>query len=84
MLLLDTGVRASELCELKVEDCDLNNSCIKVMGKGRKERIIEFSPLTDKHIWRYLSERAERTKDDWLFTTDEGRKLGRDDLARLI
>ena len=41
----------------KIEDCDLQESRIKVFGKGRKERIIEFSPVTGKHIWRYLAER---------------------------
>ncbi len=84
LLLLDTGLRASELCNAKIEDCDLQESRIKVFGKGRKERIIEFSPITGKAIWRYLAERKNYAKDDWLFLTDEGHKMQRTTLRLLI
>ena len=50
LLMLDTGVRASELCNAKIKDCDLQASRIKVFGKGRKERIIEFSAITGRAI----------------------------------
>ena len=84
LLLLDTGLRASELCNAKIEDCDLQESRIKVFGKGRKERIVEFSPITGRAIWRYLAERKGCTKEDWLFLTDEGHKMRRTSLRLLI
>ena len=84
LLMLDTGVRAGELVDAKIKDCDLQASRIKVFGKGRKERIIEFSPITGKAIWRYLAERKDHTQDDWLFLTDEGRKMERGTLRLLI
>ena len=84
LLMLDTGVRASELCNATIGDCDLQSSRIKVFGKGRKERIIEFSPITGKAIWKYLAGRQNREAGDWLFLTDDGRKMGRNTLALLI
>lgn len=84
LLMLDTGVRASELCNARIKDCDLQASRIKVFGKGRKERIIEFSAITGKSIWRYLAERRDHTEDDWLFLADEGRQMRLNTLRLLI
>lgn len=39
-LLFSTGIRVSELCNLRCSDVDFTNGSIKVLGKGRKERII--------------------------------------------
>jgi site-specific recombinase XerD len=39
MTLLDTGMRVSELCNLKMTDVQLDDGTLKVMGKGNKERI---------------------------------------------
>ena len=59
LLLLDTGLRASELCELTMLNLDSRNRHIKVMGKGAKERIIPFSARTGRSIWRYLTIRPD-------------------------
>ena len=55
LLLLDTGVRASELCGLAIKDADLTNKRILVLGKGNKERALPISPRTAKTLWRYLT-----------------------------
>lgn len=41
-LLFSTGIRVSELCNLKCNDIDLTNGNIKVLGKGKKERVIQI------------------------------------------
>lgn len=41
-LLFGTGIRVSELCELKTDSVDLRNGFIKVYGKGGKERVIQL------------------------------------------
>jgi integrase len=38
LVLLDTGIRASELCALKIADVDLKTGEMNVQGKGKKER----------------------------------------------
>jgi site-specific recombinase XerD len=48
LLLLDTGFRAEELCTLTVDSTSLSQGTIKVMGKGRKERIVPFGSATRK------------------------------------
>ncbi len=54
-VLLDTGIRATELCELKIANVDLQNKCILVMGKGANERVVPISAATTQALWRYLS-----------------------------
>lgn len=41
-LLFATGLRVSELCNLKAEDVNLSDNCIKTFGKGAKERVIQI------------------------------------------
>lgn len=46
LLLLDTGLRASEAASLQVRQLDFLNKRITVMGKGKHERTVKFSPPT--------------------------------------
>src|SRR3954468_10695400 len=57
-LLLDTGVRVSELCGLKLEDVDLDRELAYVVGKGSRPRVVPFSAKTAQAIDRYLRIRA--------------------------
>lgn len=54
-LLLDTGVRSSELIGLSMKNIDLAARRIKVLGKGNKERLIPFSSRTASAIFRYTA-----------------------------
>lgn len=86
LMLLDTGLRASELCSLRAGNVDLKNRCVKVLGKMSKERIIPFSPQTGQAIWKYLAgkEKSEGVASAYLFTTASGRPMKRDDLLKLV
>jgi len=84
LLLLDTGLRASELCSLKISDIDLRNFHFRVYGKGSKERMIPFSPRTGQSIWRYLTTRKEDRPTDPLFTTSQDRALDRTQLRKQL
>jgi len=55
LLLLDTGMRISELVHLRLEDLDLPHNCLRVMGKGQKPRVVPMSHLTRRELSRYLS-----------------------------
>jgi site-specific recombinase XerD len=73
--LLDTGVRASELCGLKMRDLDLGARSCRVVGKGDKERAVCFGRSTAQALWRYLREQ-EREPDEPVFLSDRGRRAG--------
>lgn len=93
LILLDTGIRASELCGLTIADVDIAAGTAKVCSKGRlnagqgKERFVRFSASTGKAIWSYLAERDVLDRNDKsgsLFVTRENRILDRRVLAKHI
>jgi integrase/recombinase XerC len=58
-LLYATGVRVSELTGLDVGDIDFNRECIRVEGKGRKERFVPFGSKAREALEAYLAVRDE-------------------------
>lgn len=58
-LFLATGCRVSEVVGMRVEDIDMDNGCVKVLGKGQKERIVFFSDRVLEYLERYLDGRKE-------------------------
>lgn len=58
-LFLATGCRVGEIVGMKVEDIDLQNGCVKVLGKGKKERVVFFSDRALEYLERYLDGRRE-------------------------
>lgn len=80
--LLDTGVRASELCGITLSD--LEGDYVRVLGKGSKERRVPISPLAMQSIVEYLSARSPSRRNAPLFMSEHGRPLNRDSLRLLI
>lgn len=74
-LLLDTGLRSSELASLRIQDVDKKNLRLKVMGKMSKERVVPFSSITSLMIWRYLATRPDARPGDPLLITLRDRPL---------
>jgi len=76
-LLLDTGIRVGELANVRVEDLSLPNRCLKVQGKGNRQRLVYFlsAPLY-RSLDRYLS-RSQKiaTPSERLFVTEAGLDL---------
>lgn len=56
-LFLATGCRVSEVVGMKVEDLDFEIGCVKVLGKGQKERVVFFNDRALEYLERYLGER---------------------------
>jgi len=54
MLLIDTGLRISELVNLKMDDVHMDEGYLKVMGKGKKERIVPIGNNAQRALQRYL------------------------------
>lgn len=55
-LLLSTGLRVSELSDIKIDDMDLKNNEIRVIGKGNKERIVYYRDNTKTKLYYYLKD----------------------------
>ncbi len=68
-----TGMRISELVSLSMPDIDFISGVIKVMGKGKKERIVPVGEHAIKAIRQYLEKRAKQT--DVLFLNKNGRRI---------
>lgn len=85
LLLLDTGVRAEELCMIKIHQLDKRNQRIKIFGKGSKERYVSFSTRTHQALWRYLTTRPEGASEgDPLFSVESGKRFQRRRLLALL
>ncbi len=54
MILLDTGLRIGELINRKLEDIQMDEGYLKVLGKGKKERIVPIGNNAQKALQRYL------------------------------
>jgi len=71
-----TGIRRSELINLKLKDVDLNNKTIKVLGKRNKERYIPLLNFVVKSIDVYLDKKNEiKSNSEYLFITPKGKKI---------
>ncbi len=74
-LFYATGIRLSELILLDREDLDLSGGTARVMGKGRKERIVCFGPPARKALEGYIAASVVRGEGHPLFTGATGRRL---------
>jgi integrase/recombinase XerC len=76
-LFYASGIRLSELVALDLEDVDLSGRMVRVMGKGRKERIVPFNKSTEKSLRKWYSERSLLTKseEDRRRTREQGTPL---------
>ena len=79
-LMYASGLRVSELVELKTLHVSLNESVLRVLGKGSKERLVPYGQIAGEWLERYLQQaRADLLQgrqSDALFVTSAGPKAG--------
>ncbi len=86
-LFYTTGVRRTELINLKLQNVDLSKNTLKVLGKRNKERILPILPIISKQIDLYLSERTQLEsikEEEYFFLMLKGVKLNDSFVYRLI
>jgi integrase/recombinase XerC len=85
-MLYSTGMRRAELIGLKIQDVDIVNNLLKVLGKRNKERLIPILPELRKNIKLYLGYRDEIhiSESDYFFVTEKGVKLYETLVYRII
>ena len=77
-IFYQTGMRLSELINLKESQIDGSNSNIKVLGKGNKERIIPINKDLLGYILRYIKDKPELTTNSgtgYILINEKGKKL---------
>jgi len=87
LLILDTGIRASELLGLKTDDINWQNDTLVVWGKGSKQRLVGFDPQTKKYLLRYINAfRPEPLNPNTgeVFLTVQGTPLSYNALAHMV
>ena len=75
-MLYATGMRISELVNLKITDIDLKRCVVKVFGKGSKERLIPFGEIAAEFICLYLNTR-NNDKSKEVFLSNRGSAITR-------
>lgn len=86
-LFYTTGIRRTELINLKTANINFSNNTLKVLGKRNKERILPILPKIAESIKKYLYERSqlETIIDlDMIFLTQKGKKTNDSFVYRLI
>ena len=82
-LMFASGIRAEETIDLTLGTIDLDQRTMKVLGKGKKERLVPFSVTAKKSLERYLNElrpklvleRSDGSDTDVVFLNSRGEKL---------
>ncbi len=85
-LLYASGLRVSELCELKPLDIDMERRLLRIFGKGSKERIVPMHEGAMILLTGYLGEwrKLFSPKDDFVFLNRSGRGLTRQYVWKMV
>ena len=87
-LMYSSGLRVSELINLKVNDIDLKNDCVRVFGKGSKERIIPLSEYALDALYDYINnhrkELFKHGENDYLFLNNHGNNMTRQGFFKIV
>jgi len=86
-LIYASGLRVSELVNLKTYDVDTTDNIVRTMGKGSKERIIPIGEYATNALNSYLSIRdtfIKREINDYLFLNNHGKKMTRQGFFKII
>ena len=75
-ILYATGMRISELVNLKITDIDFNRSVLKVFGKGSKERLVPYGEKAAEALRIYLEDRKKLDSKD-VFLSNRGTRITR-------
>lgn len=88
-LLYSSGIRVGELCGLDLDDVDLRRGQLRVLGKGRKERIVPVGEPAAVALEMYLARARGALMRDGspaaaLFHNRRGRRIGQRDVRALV
>ena len=87
-LLYASGVRITELINLKVSDVDFDNCFIRVVGKGKKERIVPITDVAIKYLKIYIEDYRNlilKNRDsEYLFISNTFKNISRQGFFKIL
>ena len=86
-MLYATGVRVSELVNIKISDINFYDHTIRIMGKGQKMRMVFYGSYCDDVLQLYLHDGyiyLNKKKDEYLFLNKDGNRLSSRYVAKII
>lgn len=87
-LMYSSGLRVSELVDLKLQDIDLSQDIVRIFGKGSKERIIPIGDYAKEYLEIYINEyRNSMFKNginEYVFLNNHGNKMTRQGFFKII
>ncbi len=87
-LFYASGLRVSELVGLDIENIDINIGYVRVIGKGRKERVVPVNKKAIDVIGHYLKDRTSflqgRTETGALFVNKNGKRITRRAVGMIV
>ena len=87
-LMYATGLRVSELVELKFNDIDFSDDIVRIMGKGSKERIIPMGDFAktylEEYIYNHRNLMLKGNNCEYIFLNNHGKKMTRQGFFKII
>jgi integrase/recombinase XerD len=87
-LMYASGLRVTELINLKVQDIDIKMALVRTMGKGNKERIIPIGDYALSALSEYLTYYREsllkKEYNDYIFLNNHGKKMTRQGFFKIV
>ena len=87
-MLYSTGIRISEIANMKIDDLSLESKTIKITGKGNKERIAYFGSkclnLLDLYIKNSYPKLNKKNNNNYLFLSKTGKKINEREIRSIV
>lgn len=78
-ILYDTGIRVSELVNLKISDIEFDRKIINILGKGKKERIVYYGDYLQEVLEKYINDSRKyllnNKSSEYLILNNNGSKI---------
>ncbi len=82
--LIDSAVRAGEVCSLTMMDLELERGRARVHGKGAKDRPVFFGTKTRAALWKYINVHRPPSQSQNLFLTKGGKPIDTNQLGKIL